>query len=152
MRRKENRVIKPVGSELMDYLNKGYAICNKCGAVMDRREDPKGGCDIYTCPSCGWEIDEMDYEYEDGDEMELVLDERGKNCLIFRNDMPPAGCRTCGGPYPYCKASCKINVEEESQQGLFLFLFGGGHAIPLRKTRNLSIDVWETVHLQSSGV
>lgn len=98
MRRKENRVIKPVGSELMDYLNKGYAICNKCGAVMDRREDPKGGCDIYTCPSCGWEIDEM----------ELVLDERGKNCLIFRNDMPPAGCRTCGGPYPYCKASCKM--------------------------------------------
>lgn len=108
MRRKENRVIKPVGSELMDYLNKGYAICNKCGAVMDRREDPEGGCDIYTCPSCGWEIDEMDYEYEDGDEMELVLDERGKNCLIFRNDMPPAGCRTCGGPYPYCKASCKM--------------------------------------------
>lgn len=50
----------------------------------------------------------MDYEYEDGDEMELVLDERGKNCLIFRNDMPPAGCRTCGGPYPYCKASCKM--------------------------------------------
>lgn len=40
--------------------------------------------------------------------MELVLDERGKNCLIFRNDMPPAGCRACGGPYPYCKASCKM--------------------------------------------
>ena len=59
MRRKENRVIKPAGSELMDYLNKGYAICNKCGAVMDRKEDPEGGCDIYTCPSCGWEIDEI---------------------------------------------------------------------------------------------
>lgn len=34
MRRKGRKVIKPVGSELMDYLNKGYAICNKCGAVV----------------------------------------------------------------------------------------------------------------------
>ena len=79
---KGKKIIKPAGSELMDY--------------------------IYTCPSCGWEIDEMDYEYEDGDEMELVLDERGDDRLIYRNDMPPAGCRACGGPYPYCKASCKM--------------------------------------------
>lgn len=43
MRRKGRKVIKPAGSELMDYLNKGYAICNKCGAVMDRKEDPEGG-------------------------------------------------------------------------------------------------------------
>ena len=56
MRRKGRKVIKPAGSELMDYLNKGYAICNKCGAVMDQREDPEGGCDIYACPSCGWEM------------------------------------------------------------------------------------------------
>lgn len=58
MRRKSKKVVKPAGSELMDYLNKGYAICNKCGAVMDRKEDPEGGCDIYACPSCGWEIEE----------------------------------------------------------------------------------------------
>ena len=51
MRRKGRKVIKPAGSELMDYLNKGYAICNKCGAVMDRKEDPEGGCGIYACPS-----------------------------------------------------------------------------------------------------
>ena len=51
MRKKGNKIIKPAGSELMDYLNRGYAICNKCGAVMDRRKDSKGGCDIYTCPS-----------------------------------------------------------------------------------------------------
>ena len=73
--KKGKKIIKPAGSELMDYLNRGYAICNRCGAVMDRREDPEGGCDIYTCPSCGWEIDEMDYEYESGDDMELALDE-----------------------------------------------------------------------------
>lgn len=41
MRRKGRKVIKPAGSELIDYLNKGYAICNKCGAVMDRKEDPE---------------------------------------------------------------------------------------------------------------
>lgn len=101
MRRKGRKVIKPAGSELMDYLNKGYAICNKCGAVMDRKEDPEGGCDIYACPSCGWEIEELDYEYESADEMELGLDERGDEYLIFRDGMPPAGCKACGGPYPY---------------------------------------------------
>lgn len=41
MRKKGNKIIKPAGSELMDYLNRGYAICNKCGAVMDRRKDSK---------------------------------------------------------------------------------------------------------------
>lgn len=86
MRKKGKKVIRPAGDELMDYLNRGFAICNRCGAVMDRREDPRGGCDIYACPSCGWEIDE----------------------LVFRNDMPPAGCRACGGPYPYCKPSCRM--------------------------------------------
>lgn len=99
MRRKGRKVVKPAGSELMDYLNKGYAICNKCGAVMDRKEDPEGGCDIYACPSCGWEIEELDYEYESADEMELGLDERGDEYLIFRDDMPPAGCKACGGPF-----------------------------------------------------
>lgn len=67
MRKKGKKVIRPAGDELMDYLNRGFAICNRCGAVMDRREDPRGGCDIYACPSCGWEIDEMEYEYESGD-------------------------------------------------------------------------------------
>ena len=63
---------------------------------MDREEDPAGGCDILVCPSCGWQIDEMEYEYED-DELHY-LDE----------DVPPAGCRACGGPYPQCKSSCKL--------------------------------------------
>lgn len=57
MRKKGKKVIRPAGDELMDYLNRGFAICNRCGAVMDQREDPRGGCDIYACPSCGWEID-----------------------------------------------------------------------------------------------
>ena len=108
MRKKRNKVIIQEGAELIDYLNRGFAICNRCGAVMDRKEDPRGGCDIYACPSCGWEIDEMEYEYESGDPMELVLDERGDDYLVFRDDMPPAGCRACGGPYPHCKASCKM--------------------------------------------
>lgn len=78
MRKKGKKVIRPAGDELMDYLNRGFAICNRCGAVMDRREDPRGGCDIYACPSCGWEIDEMEYEYESGDPMELVQAERAE--------------------------------------------------------------------------
>lgn len=89
------KIIKPEEIELMNYINDGYAICNECGALLDRREDPTGGCDIFTCPSCGWEIDEMDYEYED-----VFDDDIG--------DMIPNGCRACGGPYPHCKTSCKL--------------------------------------------
>jgi predicted RNA-binding Zn-ribbon protein involved in translation (DUF1610 family) len=68
-----HKIIFPEGIELIEYLNRGYAICNECGALMERREDPRGGCDIYTCPSCGWEIDEMEYEYERDED----VDERG---------------------------------------------------------------------------
>ena len=90
------KIIKPEGMELIEYLNDGYAICNKCGAVMDRREDPNGGC--------GWEVDEMEYEYEDDEEVEWASSVHKS----YGGDIPPAGCRACGGPYPHCKTSCKL--------------------------------------------
>lgn len=89
-------IIIPEGDEVMSYLNRGYAICNRCGAVMRRRQDPEGGCDIYSCPKCGWEVDEFDYVYDDGDELAEIRDD------------PPPGCIACGGPYPDCKSSCKM--------------------------------------------
>ena len=49
-----HKIIKPEGIELIEYLNNGYAICNRCGAVMEQTEDPKTGCEIYICPSCGF--------------------------------------------------------------------------------------------------
>lgn len=118
MRRKGRKVIKPAGSELMDYLNKGYAICNKCGAVMDRKEDPEGGCDIYACPSCGWEIEELDYEYESADEMELGLDERGDEYLIFRV-VPTLTAKR----HAKCLTTKALSTEEGPVTGAFLFLF-----------------------------
>lgn len=101
-----SKIIKPEGMELLKYLNDGYAICNECGAVMERKSDPNGGCDIYVCPSCGWEMDEMDYEYEQdkGYEKEWT----SELMEIYRDDIPSVGCRACGGPYPYCKTSCKL--------------------------------------------
>lgn len=27
---------------------------------------------------------------------------------LFGDDVPPEGCIACGGPYPYCKSSCKV--------------------------------------------
>ena len=29
-----HKIIKPEGIELIEYLNNGYAICNRCGAVL----------------------------------------------------------------------------------------------------------------------
>lgn len=93
---KEKGVIRPEGSELIDYLNRGIAICNKCGAVMNRKKDLLGGCDIYACPGCGWEVDELEYEYEENDPFAPVEEEI------------PACCCACDGPYPDCRASCKL--------------------------------------------
>ena len=77
-----HKIIKPEGIELIEYLNNGYAICNRCGAVMEQTEDPKTGCEIYICPSCGLKVDEEDYEYESDEEVEWteeMLDmERGE--------------------------------------------------------------------------
>lgn len=77
-----HKIIKPEGVELIEYLNNGYAICNRCGAVMEQTEDPKTGCEIYICPSCGLKVDEEDYEYESDEEVEWteeMLDmERGE--------------------------------------------------------------------------
>lgn len=99
-----SKIIMPEGEELLEYLNGGYAICNECGAVMDRVADPDGACDIYVCPSCKWEIDEMEYEYDHGDEEEWTPELVG----MYQGDIPPSGCRACGGPYPHCKTSCKL--------------------------------------------
>ena len=44
----------------------------------------------------------MDYEYEDDEEEEWteeMLD-------MYAGNVPPNGCRACGGPYPSCKLSC----------------------------------------------
>lgn len=97
-------IIKPGGDDLMWYLNHGYAICNKCGAVMRRREDPEGGCDIYTCPACGWEVDEFEYEYEEAEDAERIITDE----FVEDRDDPPRGCIECDGPYPDCKSSCKM--------------------------------------------
>lgn len=94
-------IIKPEGTELMRYVNEGYAICNKCGAVMDRIEDPDG---IYVCPACGWRVDTMEYEYDSGEEREWAPG----SGMPVGDLVPPTGCLACGGPYPSCKTSCNL--------------------------------------------
>ena len=36
-----HKIIFPEGIELIEYLNRRYAICYECGALMERREDPR---------------------------------------------------------------------------------------------------------------
>ncbi len=98
-----SQIIKPEGTELMRCLNEGYAICNECGAIMDRKENSDDQGDIYVCPSCGWSVDVLDYEYEEDEE-----EWSDEIFNMYDGDVPPVGCRACGGPYPQCKSSCKI--------------------------------------------
>lgn len=95
-------IIRPEGTELIRYLNAGYTICNKCGAVMDRTKDPAGGCDIFACPGCGWKVDDLEYEFDFGEEKDWAPGS-GMTGLV-----PPPGCRACGGPWPHCKTSCSL--------------------------------------------
>ena len=79
--------------EINKVLDKGMAICNECGAVMEHVD---GGLepDTYVCPDpdCGTVYLVDDYYY--GDEPpELEI---------------PEGCAACGGPYPDCMTSCKM--------------------------------------------
>lgn len=84
-----SKIIIPDGKDLIYYLNEGYAICNQCGAIMDRT-------DVYICPNCGWVCEPLDYEYE-----------RDENNIDDSELIPPS-CAACGGPYPQCKISCKL--------------------------------------------
>lgn len=84
-----SKITIPEGKNLIYYLNEGYAICNQCGAIMDRT-------DVYSCPNCGWVCEPLDYEYErDGNDID------DSECI-------PVSCAACGGPYPQCKISCKL--------------------------------------------
>lgn len=94
----KKKIIKPKGDQLIDYLNKGAAICNKCGAVMDLKKNPDE--EVFgelICPACGWNIGEDEYEYDDGDPLKDGIS----------GDIPE-GCAACGGPYPSCRESCPI--------------------------------------------
>ena len=81
-----HKIIKPEGIELIEYLNNGYAICNRCGAVMRQAEDPKTGCGVYICPSCGLKVDEEDYEYESDEEVEWTEEMLDMLMDFIKND------------------------------------------------------------------
>ena len=61
------KIIKPEGIELIEYLNNGYAICNRCGAVMRQTEDPKTGCGIYICPPLIHTMDRYKFRIQSSD-------------------------------------------------------------------------------------
>ena len=95
-----SKVIRPEGMDLINCRNNGTPICKECGAIMNRKDNGQY-CDILVCPGCGFEIDDMDYEFEEDEEdYDSIYDED--------DSTPPKGCIACGGPYPYCKTSCKI--------------------------------------------
>lgn len=118
-----HKIIKPEGIELIEYLNNGYAICNRCGAVMRQTEDPKTGCGVYICPSCGLKVDEEDYEYESDEEVEWteeMLD-------MEQGDIPdaePAEDHTRIAKRHVSYLMTKNIIERRSMLRHRLFLFG----------------------------
>lgn len=102
----KNKIIQPEGQELLNYINDGYIICNLCGTIMDRVNSTTGN-DNYVCPACGLKVDTLEYKYEyDGENHDDI--EYSKIFGDSEGEIPPVGCSACGGPYPYCKTSCKL--------------------------------------------
>lgn len=83
----------PEGMRLLECVNNDIPVCNECGAIMERRENP-GYCDVFVCPNCGCKVDEMDYEFEESEDDYDWDDEEEDDNQI------PKGCAACGGPYP----------------------------------------------------
>ena len=59
------KIIIPEGIDRMNAINDGYYLCKKCGAIMDVVPTNDGTCDILQCPNCNFEMDEMDYEFDE---------------------------------------------------------------------------------------
>ena len=74
--------------DMADYVNHpDYGEspdCSECGSTMMYSYI----LSKFKCPECGYEIEEDDVTFEEAD--------------------IPAGCISCGGPYPACKTSCKL--------------------------------------------
>lgn len=94
------KVVFLSGNDILKEINNGGAVCNRCGARMAARVKPG----YFVCPNCGSEEDQAEYEYEPfhNDPWSEV------SRSAFHNDIPPEGCRACGGPYPKCVDSCKL--------------------------------------------
>lgn len=76
-------------NDVPDYC--GYLPdCPECGSEMRYNNI----LNLFKCFSCGYTMDEADWEPDDEDPDEI-----------------PWGCQSCGGPWPECKASCSIYDE-----------------------------------------
>lgn len=63
--------------------------CPRCGETMGYSYVKSE----FKCPECGYILDEQDWDYENEEGFEVEI---------------PFGCLSCGGPFPYCKTSCKM--------------------------------------------
>ena len=121
-----HKIIKPEGIELIEFLGYGFAICDRCGAVMGQTGDPGTGCGVYVCPSCGFKVDVGDDEFESGGEVVLV----GWSCSlwireIFRQpDAEPAEDLTRIAVRHVSYLMTKNIIERRSMLWHRLFLFG----------------------------
>lgn len=52
VRNKGKKIIRPVGIEVREYLNDGWGICNKCGALMD--EEIRNRIGVFTWMQSLW--------------------------------------------------------------------------------------------------
>lgn len=68
------KIFRPVGRELLHYLNEGYPICNTCGALMELKIVSEVDY-RYVCPACGLEVDTDDYSFDSPEEWDPRMTE-----------------------------------------------------------------------------
>jgi len=106
----KSRFISDKEMDKIDFRNRNddsipcVVKCFSCGIYMDYKKGDRGIFDSYwVCPSCKRKIKEEAIYNKLEKENEYWL----KNNMPSLNDEPEC-CIACGGPWPYCKTTCKI--------------------------------------------
>lgn len=83
----------------MKKLSEYDWFCDNCHSFLNAQIGFNAYCKHWKCTDCG-HINKIA-------KSEIIFDNED-DFLYESEDEIPEGCAACGGPYPYCKTSCKI--------------------------------------------
>lgn len=86
------------------FDKEGHLLCRKCNARMVYESRPSTRTEVAMCPNCGYEFITEYWDEDDDEDEEWTADMMER----YGGNVPPPGCRACGGPYPSCMSSCKL--------------------------------------------
>lgn len=130
MRKKRNKVIIPEGAELTDYLNRGFAIATGAERLWTGKKTREVAAIFTPAHRADGRLTKWSMSTRAEIRWSSYQDERGDDYLVFRDDMPPAGCRGLRRTLPSLQGVVQdvrrlsiINAEEKPRNRGFSSLY-----------------------------